>query len=75
VRSLGVPRCTEVMVGGATSRSMPADAAGFDRGVERVVACGMSGVKPLEVHFVYDACSEGVGLREGPRMSYTDMDG
>jgi hypothetical protein len=52
---------------------MSAEVAGFNLEVERALACGMSGVKRLEVRSVYDACSEGVGLREGPRMSYTDL--
>jgi hypothetical protein len=54
---------------------VPAGVAGLNREVERALACGMSGVKRLEVRSVCDACSEGVGLREGPRMSYTDMGG
>jgi hypothetical protein len=62
-------------MGGATVRSIPAGVAGLNREVERALACGMSGVKRLEVRFVYDACSEGVGLREGPRISQTDLDG
>jgi hypothetical protein len=49
--------------------------AGLNREFERGLACWMTGPKRLEVRSVYEAGSEGVGLREGPRMSSMDLDG
>jgi hypothetical protein len=49
--------------------------AGLNREPERGLVCGMTGAKRLEVRSVYEAGSEGVGLREGPRMSSMDLDG
>jgi hypothetical protein len=70
-RSLGGPRCAEVRIGGATLVGV----AGLNREPERGLACGMTGAKRLEVRSVYEAGSEGVGLREGPKMSSMDLDG
>jgi hypothetical protein len=70
-RSLGGGRLAEVRIVGATLVEL----AGLNREPERDLACWMAGPKRLEVRSVVEAGSEGVGLREGPRMSSTDVDG
>jgi hypothetical protein len=69
-RSLGGGRLTEVRIVGATLVEL----AGLNREPERDLACWMAGPKRLEVRSVIEAGSEGVGLREGPRMSSRDVD-
>jgi hypothetical protein len=70
-RSLGGGRLAEVRIVGATLVEL----AGLNREPERDLACWMAGPKRLEVRSVVEAGSEGVGLREGPRMSSMDVDG
>jgi hypothetical protein len=69
-RSLGGGRLAEVRIVGATLVEL----AGLNREPERALACWMVGPKRLEVRSVVEAGSEGVGLREGPRMSSRDVD-
>jgi hypothetical protein len=69
-RSLGGGRLAEVRIVGATLVEL----AGLNREPERDLACWMAGPKRLEVRSVIEAGSEGVGLREGPRMSSRDVD-
>jgi hypothetical protein len=69
-RSVGGTRFTEVRIVGATLMSL----AGSTLEPERGLTCGMSWPKLLEVCSVCEAGSEGVGLREGPRMSSRDLD-
>jgi hypothetical protein len=70
-RSLVGGRCAEVRIVGATLVEL----AGLNREPERDLGCWMAGPKRLEVRSVVEAGSEGVGLREGPRISSMDVDG
>jgi hypothetical protein len=57
---------------GLTSGESGGDKAGVGSSGGKVCA---DGARWLAVCSVRNSASEGVGLREGPRMSYMDLDG